>query len=204
MQENIKAEGSQKTVEKLKEVARIEFMKNGYAATKTRDIANKAEVNLALMNYHFGSKEKLFEIVMLESIDKLFSFILPTLNDEKTSLGEKFDLLSEGYITMILLEPNLPIFVLNEIQQNPAHFGNQIKMNSAIINSKYIAQLKQADPDTDPIQHLITYLGILLFPFFMRPVMTANGVIEEASFKAAIQERQRLAPLWMKKIVGIV
>ena len=54
------------TEEKIKEAARRVFTKKGYAATRTRDIAEESGYNLALINYYFRSKEKLFDIVMLE------------------------------------------------------------------------------------------------------------------------------------------
>ena len=52
------------TEEKIKNAARSVFHKKGYAATRTRDIAEKAEINLSLLNYYYRSKEKLFEINM--------------------------------------------------------------------------------------------------------------------------------------------
>jgi AcrR family transcriptional regulator len=39
------------------------FAGNGYHNTSLRDITKDAEVNLAAVNYHFGSKESLFEEV---------------------------------------------------------------------------------------------------------------------------------------------
>lgn len=191
------------TEEKLKEAARNEFMQKGFAATKTRDIAKAAGTNLALLNYYFRSKEKLFEIVMSENIDQLFSLILPVLNDMETSLTQKLNLISDHYTTILLAEPNLPIFVLSEIQNHPERFGNQIKFNTAIMQSNYIAQLSEADKETDPVQHLITYLGILLFPFIMKPVMKATGVAQDEKFISNIKIRQKLAPIWMMSILKI-
>jgi AcrR family transcriptional regulator len=191
------------TEEKLKVAAREEFMRNGFAATKTRDIAKAAGTNLALLNYYFRSKEKLFEIVMSENIDQLFSLVLPVLNDTSTSLEQKLTLISDHYTSILLAEPNLPIFVLSEIQNHPERFGNQIRFKTDIMQSNYIAQLAEADGETDPIQHLITYLGILLFPFIMKPVMQATGVAQNEEFCIKIKKRQKLAPLWMMSILKI-
>ena len=54
------------TEEKIKEAARIVFHQKGFAATRTRDIAEEANINLALLNYYFRSKAKLFEIIMVD------------------------------------------------------------------------------------------------------------------------------------------
>lgn len=48
------------TKEKILKVANDLFAKNGFAATTVRDIAQRAEVNLAAINYHFQNKESLY------------------------------------------------------------------------------------------------------------------------------------------------
>ena len=189
--------------ERLKESARQEFMLKGYAAAKIRDIAQAAGTNLAMLNYYFRSKEKLFQIVMAENVDQLFAQILPVLNDSQTSLEEKLLLISKHYTQMLLAEPALPIFVLNEIQTNPEAFGNQIRFNQDIMQSNYLKQLAAADVKTDPVQHLITYLGILLFPFIMKPVMQASGSVQHEQFIEMVKQREKLAPEWMKSLLKL-
>lgn len=39
------------------------FAENGFAGTSVRDIAQKANVNVAMISYYFGSKEKLLESI---------------------------------------------------------------------------------------------------------------------------------------------
>lgn len=193
----------QSTIEKIKAHARTLFMEKGYASTTVRDIVSAAGINLALLNYYFRSKEKLFELVMRENIDKLFAVVLPILNDEQTALGHKLELLAAAYTDMILSDLNLPIFVLNELQQAPERFAEQISMNTAIMQSCYVKQLAQADPLTPPLQHLISYLGILLFPFFIRPVIKSSGDLPDEHFRSVMEQRKLLAPKWMAEILGL-
>lgn len=40
------------------------FFEKGYNGATMRDIASKAEVNLALLHYYYRTKEKIFEIVL--------------------------------------------------------------------------------------------------------------------------------------------
>jgi len=63
------------TKEKMLLAAAEEFSNNGYHATTTRNICNRADVNIAAVNYHFSSKEILYKRV----VDYLFN---------KTSGGE--------------------------------------------------------------------------------------------------------------------
>ncbi|MFV0289726.1 MAG: TetR family transcriptional regulator, partial [Mangrovibacterium sp.] len=60
----IENKGAMSTEEKIMEAARKVFHAKGFAATRTRDIAEEAGINLALLNYYFKSKQKLFAMVM--------------------------------------------------------------------------------------------------------------------------------------------
>ena len=51
------------TQQKILTAACKVFAENGFKNTTVRDICNRADVNVAAVNYHFGSKEKLYEAV---------------------------------------------------------------------------------------------------------------------------------------------
>lgn len=53
------------TVERILDFAEKEFAERGYSATPLHRIAAGARVNQALINYYFGSKEKLYQAVFL-------------------------------------------------------------------------------------------------------------------------------------------
>ena len=107
------------TEEKIKATARLVFHKKGYAATRTRDIAEEAGINLALLNYYFRSKEKLFEIIMFETLFGFMQNMIMVLSDEKSSLEKKVKLFVSNYIDLIIKDPNIPIFMLSEIRNHP-------------------------------------------------------------------------------------
>lgn len=201
MAKQAKPESALSTEEKFKEAARIVFTRKGYAATKTRDIAEQAGLNLALLNYYFRSKEKLFEIIMHEKIMQLFSVLAPVINDTSTSLDEKIDKIAVTYITMLLQNPDLPIFVLSEIRNNPERFGKSVQVDTMVMNSHFIKQLAEKKKDVHPIQLLISFLGMLVFPFIARPVFQATGIVTDELFKNLMEQRKVLTATWMKMIV---
>ncbi len=47
------------------------FARKGYHNTSLRDITSDAQVNIAAVNYHFGSKEKLFEKLLKTRLDPI-------------------------------------------------------------------------------------------------------------------------------------
>lgn len=55
---------SNDTKNKIMEVARVLFATHGFEGTSVREIARVAEVNVASLNYHFSSKEKLFHEIL--------------------------------------------------------------------------------------------------------------------------------------------
>jgi AcrR family transcriptional regulator len=107
MAKKVKPAPDLSTEEKIKEAAKKVFTQKGYFATRTRDIAEEAGLNLALLNYYFRSKEKLFEIVMLEKVQKFFGVLLPVLNNPATTLEEKIESIPDKYIDLILENPDL-------------------------------------------------------------------------------------------------
>src|ERR1700743_21623 len=94
------------TEEKIKEAARRVFTKKGYAATRTRDIAEESGFNLALINYYFRSKEKLFDIVMVEHIQTFIHSVMGIVNDRDTTLQQKMEELIGHYIDMLIKNPD--------------------------------------------------------------------------------------------------
>lgn len=59
------------TKKKIIDVARIIFSENGFEGTSIRELAKQAEVNVAAINYHFGSKEQLFFFIIQDAITNL-------------------------------------------------------------------------------------------------------------------------------------
>lgn len=123
------------TEEKIKTAAKIVFYKKGFTATRTRDIAEEAGLNLALLNYYFRSKAKLFEIIMTETFAGFVGSMKVILDDEKTSLEEKVAIIAERYIDFIGAEPEIPTFILTEIRNNPEGLlkGCQLKKSLMIL-----------------------------------------------------------------------
>ena len=59
------------TKEKILDAAETLFMEHGFEATSLRAITAAAAVNLAAVNYHFGSKEELFQAVLTRRLDPM-------------------------------------------------------------------------------------------------------------------------------------
>jgi AcrR family transcriptional regulator len=59
------------TKDRILDAAESLFMEHGFEATSLRSITAAAAVNLAAVNYHFGSKEELFQAVLTRRLDPM-------------------------------------------------------------------------------------------------------------------------------------
>jgi len=62
---------SQDTKSRILDVAEQLFMEHGFEATSLRQLTSSAAVNLAAVNYHFGTKEELFQAVLTRRLDPM-------------------------------------------------------------------------------------------------------------------------------------
>jgi AcrR family transcriptional regulator len=62
---------SANTKERIIEAAEQLFADSGFSGTSLRQLTGKADVNLAAVNYHFGSKENLIQEVFKRRLDSL-------------------------------------------------------------------------------------------------------------------------------------
>ena len=65
------ARGRAATKARILDAAEALFMEHGFEATTLRAITATAGVNLAAVNYHFGSKEELFQAVLTRRLDPM-------------------------------------------------------------------------------------------------------------------------------------
>jgi AcrR family transcriptional regulator len=200
-------EADSTTEEKIKNAARAVFHRKGFAATRTRDIAEEAEINLALLNYYFRSKEKLFDIIMLETMGKFMASMTNVFNDESSSLEQKITSISSGYIDLLLVEPEIPLFILNELRGgNADKLFLKLNTKEIVMNSVFAKQYQQAIKKGKirklPILHfLMNLIGLTVFPFVASPILKMMGDLSDAQFKSLLAERKKLIPLWMAAIL---
>ncbi|ESU20356.1 TetR family transcriptional regulator [Flavobacterium enshiense DK69] len=189
------------TEEKIIAAARKVFLSKGFSGTRTRDIAEEAGINLALLNYYFRSKQKLFELVMQEKIQKLLGSLLPIFNNNATSLEDKIALIVDNYIEILSESPDLPIFVLNEIRKKNFQIVPKSDLGTVIMQSSFIKQLQERRTDINPVQFLLSILGMIIFPFVAKPLLDYNGLAKEDIFLSLMQERKKLIPVWADAIL---
>ncbi len=194
--------------ERIKAAARKVFHQKGYAGTRTRDIAEEAGINHAMVNYYFRSKEKLFQIVMIETMTYFFQGISAILNEETTSLEQKIEQVVAKYIDLLLEEPELPTFVFNEVRTNPEPFVENSPIHEALQNSVLARQYAEAVAQgriTEPnlIHTVLNVISLVIFPFIAQPIFTALSRTDKEAYKTLMLERKKLIPQWIKAMLFV-
>lgn len=190
------------TEDKIKIAARKVFTQKGYAATRTRDIAQEAGINLALLSYYFRSKEKLFAIIMREKVQKLFGSIVPILVRQETTLQEKIEHIVAEYTEILIENPDLPLFVLSEIRNHPTQFLEMAPIQKVFRQSSFIHQIKATNPAVVPIQFLMSLLGMILMPFVGMPVFKIITGKNDKQYIKLIESRKKQVPIWAMSILS--
>ena len=106
----------QSTEEKIKAAAKKVFMTKGFDGCSVRDIAKEVGSNVALLNYYFRSKEKLFELIFEGAMSDFLQSMMAVFSSDLT-LREKLELIIDQEFDFFMEHPELPMFILHSIQQ---------------------------------------------------------------------------------------
>lgn len=192
------------TEEKIKSAAARLFIRKGYGLTSVRDIATEAGINIALMNYYFRTKEKLFEIIMVDTIRGFFQKMIGLLNDDSISFEDKVKLFASNYIDFMIQQPELPLFIIGELRTHPESFIKKVGISDVLTKVRFLQELANARKGMSPsmpIQLFASLMGMTLFPFIGRPLLQAAGGISHKQFVTLMEERKRLIPIWFNEIL---
>lgn len=186
------------TEAKIKEAARKVFLTNGYEGTKTRQIAEEAGVNLALVNYYFRSKEQLFKAIYLETFGVFFGTMVGLLN-EATPLEVKIWKIVDKYTDFLLDNPLMPQFILAEHGKHGLGLFQEMNVKHVFGSMRLAAQLREEAEAgriraIEPLHFLMTIMGNIVFPIIARPVISYIGDLDEAGFRQFMNERKTMIP----------
>src|SRR5210317_760155 len=116
--QNLKMELHTDTEQKIIASAEKLFYRKGKAGTSMQDIADDAGINRTLLNYYFRSKDQLFEAVFRNAMASFVPNLAEMLRSD-ISFTEYLPRLIETIIDTMLENPQIPIFVLQELSSNP-------------------------------------------------------------------------------------
>jgi AcrR family transcriptional regulator len=117
------------------------FAGKGYEGTSIRDIAEKASVNLAMVNYYFGSKEKLFENIVEYKSSLTRGILDEILNNKELSAIEKIYAVIDSYVEKLFTHRSFHRLIYQELILNQREELQNFIVNNLVPNSVIIKRI---------------------------------------------------------------
>ncbi len=186
------------TENKILNAAISVFQIKGMAGARMQEIADRANINKAMLHYYFRNKQQLFEAVFMQAFQKLAPHMNSIFNSED-SVFEKIKSFAESYISFAIENPYLPTFLIQEMNINPEFATTFFKAHSApdpTLFEKQIAEeiKKGILKPVDPKQLLLNLFSLCAFPFVGSGLVKGILKLDKNSFDAMMEERKKLIP----------
>ncbi|GAB2804351.1 transcriptional regulator PsrA [Halomonas shantousis] len=166
------------TVTRILDTAEVLFAERGFAETSLRNITSKAKVNLAAVNYHFGSKKSLIQAVFARYLDPFterFHAALDTLEARHPDGVIPLEVLLETMARSVLEVPaernSLKVFMRLlglAYTQAQGHLRRYIQEHYGSVFARFTALVRRATPDLpdgERFWRLHFMLGSVIFTF---------------------------------------
>jgi TetR/AcrR family transcriptional regulator len=182
------------TEEKIFNAARIVFQRKGFSGARMQEIANEAGINKAMLHYCFKSKDLLFKAVFMNA----FSQLAPQINEIFNSQDSVFDKITKftySYISFVILNPYLPQFLIQEMNNNPefvmSFMSNENRPNPAVLISQIEREIAEGIINPiNPKQLLLDIFSMTVFPFAAQVMMKGMIQISDSEFNEMMEVRK--------------
>lgn len=169
------------------------FQSKGFAGSRMQEIADNAGINKALLHYYFRNKQMLFEAVFKSAFGQLVPEVSKILNAD-SSISEKITQFVAHYIPFVSKNRFLPVFIIQELNNNPEFANNFFSSSSLPQTEKFRNQLLDASEQgeirkLDPEQFILDLFSVVVFPFVGRPLMKKLLQKDDQGFDDLIQDR---------------
>ena len=194
------AKPDQETRERILDAAHTVFLRKGTASSRTQEIAAEAGVNKALVHYYFGTKARLADAIFERALGTLMPRIFGILADPERSIAEKVPAIINEQIEFQSTRPYFAGYFVSELHAEPDRIARLMKKRGGTIPLDVIRrQLREgARAGTirriSPEQFVANMMGLLIFPFAIRPALCELLSFDTPRWHAFIEERRRLLP----------
>lgn len=183
------------TEQKILEAAKKVFIQKGLDGARLEEIAIEAGINKALLHYYFRSKEKLFETIFDQMVGKIapdFSVIV----ESKSPIEEKIELFVHSYIDFVNENPQLPLFMITEVNRNPQRMKDVLGQTQNFAKIQQFAYQMLTEMQVgriksfNPLHLMLNIMSLCIFPFIAKPVIQSVLQIKEEDLSIILKQRK--------------
>jgi TetR/AcrR family transcriptional regulator len=187
------------TRERILDAAHAVFLRKGTANSRTQEIADEAGVNKALVHYYFGTKAALADAIFERALGTIAPRIFGILADPSRSIEEKVPAIVREQIDFHSARPYFAGYLLSEMHAEPERVARLFGRQGGVPLDVLRRQLREgARAGTiRPIsaeQFVVSLMGLLIFPFAIRPALGPLLSLDANRWPAFLEERRRLLP----------
>lgn len=166
------------TEQAILQAAEALFLKQGFAQTTTKQIAQQAGCNQALVHYYFRTKDNLF-VQIFEEKAKFIATHFLDINSTAQTLEERISQMVELHFELFRKNPRLVPFLLKEVLSDPVRVApilDKIKQYMVKIFGKIDEALheeieKGAARPVSTLNVILTLVSLDMAPFIIAPVL---------------------------------
>jgi AcrR family transcriptional regulator len=187
------------TRERILDAAHAVFLRKGTASSRTQEIAAEAGVNKALVHYYFGTKAALADAIFEREMAALTPLIFGILADENRSIEQKVRDIVRVQIEFHSARPYLAGYMISEMHAEPERVAAMVAKRGSPPRDVLRRQIQEGVKagTLRPIsaeQFIVNLMGLLIFPFALRPGLSVLLNLDPTSWAAFMEERKRLLP----------
>jgi TetR/AcrR family transcriptional regulator, fatty acid metabolism regulator protein len=119
------------------------FALRGYDATSVRDICQEADVNVAMVNYYFGSKEGLFREMVDAKATYMRGKLKALLTNKALSSIDKMDIAIEHQVNRMFSHKPFTMCVIREMSKDKGDSLKKIMSDIFLPNMKLLRSIIQ-------------------------------------------------------------
>lgn len=166
------------TEQAILQAAEALFLKQGFAQTTTKQIAQRAGCNQALLHYYYRTKDNLF-VQIFEEKAKFIATHFLDINSTAQTLEERISQMVELHFELFRKNPRLVPFLLKEVLSDPVRVApilDKIKQYMVKIFGKIDEALheeieKGAARPVSTLNVILTLVSLDMAPFIIAPVL---------------------------------
>lgn len=183
------------TYELIINTAKNLFFKEGKFNATTQEIADAAGVNRTLINYYFRSRNALFDLVFEEGKKE----------DERRQrmivmsdlpIREKLELFVDYFLAQAKTYPYREVYMLTHMIKDECCVYDK-KEHIKYMTEKFYVELEEemkkgTIQKMPPIQFMLNFISMLIFPVAMRPFLQNNFELDDQEYDKVLSERKEV------------
>lgn len=168
------------------------FATKGFEGASVRDISKAANINISMISYYFGSKEKLLEAIVQEYTDEMRERLSAIAFSEATNPSEKMTQIVNHYVDVFSKQSKFRSILHNEIktmdQSSPIYrmvrdmkLQNKALLTQTIQDGQKTGEFRN---DIDISMLVYSIVGVLNYIVSNKPFICEDNRIDPADDKA--------------------